>query len=327
MSDGVDERRRGLGGGVAWILASGCAMAAQDVVMKLLSGALPLWQILALRSAASLVALVAAAAAAGALERLPPRPLGAGLLRAAALIAANLMVFAVMPILPLSTIVAVAYTAPIFIAIGGALVFAERFGAREAAAVALGFLGVFVLTQPGAGAFTSASLIPLGAAICLAAAALLARGALRAARPAAMLFALHLGFFTASVGFGAALTLGGWSVAPQAEPGPIDFLLGAWRAPTGAQIGLLALLTIATNATQAALMRAYQLGPAPKVAAFDYAYLIFVAALAWLILGETPSAGGALGICLIVLAGLIATFRIARGGVVNRRSSRLARPE
>ena len=61
--------------------------------------------------------------------------------------------------LPLAQAVALSYSSPIFVVIAAALVLGERVHARRWTAVAIGFVGVLVITRPGSSTFSFGMMI------------------------------------------------------------------------------------------------------------------------------------------------------------------------
>ena len=74
--------------------------------------------------------------------------------------------------------------------------------------------------------------------------------------------------------------------------------------------GLMVALAVIAVLASAAMGRAYQMAPAPLVAAGDYSYLVFSTLWGFLLFGHLPDQWGVVGMALIAVAGLYAT----RGG-------------
>ncbi len=67
--------------------------------------------------------------------------------------------------LPLAQAVSLSYSTPIFVTIAAVFFLHEQVRARRWAAVALGFIGVIIIVQPGSDGFTAGSLVALAAAV------------------------------------------------------------------------------------------------------------------------------------------------------------------
>lgn len=290
---------------VGFVMAATFVMALQDAIVKLVSSALPLWQLFTLRSLIALPLLLLLLRRVGATPPLPRAP-GWALLRGSLLVAMYVAFYAALPFVELSVVAAAYYTGPLFITLFAALLLAEPIGLRRISAVLLGFTGVLVILRPGGEAFVPAMLIPLASALFYALAMVLTRARCAAESPVALSIALNLCF----VAWGLAATL----LLALAVPAPglvaeYPFLLGPW-VPMGLRewvvIAGLALLNLVIHL---ALARAYQRGTAPVVASFDYSYLVFAALWGFLLLAEVPRPATLLGMALIAGAGLLALLR------------------
>lgn len=299
--------------GVLMIVTATFTMAFQDAVVKLVSADLPLWQIFALRSLIAVPLLIVLHRLAGRRAPLRPRAVGWAALRGAALVAMYIAFYAALPSLNLSLVAAAYYTGPLFIVVFTAALLREPVGPRRLVAVALGFLGVLVILQPGTDNFSWAMLLPVGSAVCYATAAVLTRSRCAAESPLSLSLMLNYCFIACGFGVSAALWL--WQPGPQQQLA-YPFLLGDWIALDARAAGILALLAAANVAIHVALARAYQSAPPPVVATFDYGYLVFAATWAFLLLGEVPSGTTLIGMAMIAGAGLLTVWR-RRGRLVS----------
>lgn len=279
--------------GVLIILATVFGMALADAVVKLSSAGLPLWQIWVLRSA--LVVPVLLALARGALW---PAGLGWVVLRSLLLGLMYLGIYAAIPFLDLSVIAAALYTGPLFIVILSALVLKERTAVRHWLAMLAGFAGVLIIVRPFGAGFTPLALLPVGAALLYAGAAVLTRARCREIRPATMALWLNLTFLVA----GGAASLAIWSgLAPKID---YPFLFGRWQLMGGPDWRVIVVLAGLMIGIGIGLARAYQ-SPRPQIiATFDYAYLIFAVFWGYVFFGEVPDAWTIVGMVSIGGAGL-----------------------
>lgn len=121
--------------------------------------------------------------------------------------------------LPVAEATAINFISPIFITALSIPLLGEKVGLRRWAAAAVGFLGVMLVVQPGGAAFQLAALLPMGAALVWAVAAIATR-LMSADRPEATLA------WSAVVGL-IALTA---------------FVPFHWRTPTAGGIGIAVLM-------------------------------------------------------------------------------------
>lgn len=281
--------------GVITILLTVFAMALTDAFVKYASSDMTLWQIYVCRSLMALPFLALLARG-----KLRPVALGWVSLRSAMLVGMYLAIYAAIPVLDLSAIAATLYTGPLFIVLLSALVLKERIVLIHWVAVALGFIGVLCVVQPGGVAFTPLSLIPLIAAFLYAFAAVLTRAKCANEAPAALAINLNIALilcgFLASVGL---------FLAPPSNSIAYPFLLGTWSAFDGRTMLVLAIMAVLIVGVTLGLARAYQ-APRPQIiATFDYAYLIFATFWGFVFFGEVPNIGTMVGIVLIIAAGIV----------------------
>ncbi|WP_424965335.1 DMT family transporter [Dinoroseobacter sp. S375] len=273
------------------ILLSVAALSLGDAVIKATGLALPLWQMLILRSA--LVAPVLwwlARRGGGPVLRRPHW----ALLRAGLLVAMWLCNYTALPLMPLSLAAAAYYTGPLFIVVLAALV-ARRWPRRQALlAILAGFIGVLMVIRPDMSGFAPGTLLPVLAAVLYAAAMVLTAATCREENPFGLALVLNLSF-----------VLGG-AVLGLFSGREGSFMLGPWQ---GVDLSLLITvaglaLLILIGSVGAAI--AYQKGPPATVAAFDYSYLVFSLIWGALFFAEVPGRVALLGIALILGAGLFA---------------------
>ena len=278
------------------------AMSTADMIVKLFSSSLPLWQIYVVRSLIVIPILGAFAIFRRDAIRITPISPGWVALRSLLLAFMYIFIYAAAPVLSLSVIAATLYTGPLFIALFSALLIGEPVGPRRWAAIALGFVGVIVIIRPAASDFTTLALIPIVAAILYALANVLTRAKARDESPLVLGFALNYALML--VGLAATLAIALWNPSPE-QAGFYPFLLGRW-VPMGSEewmiVAALALLMVGISV---GLAKAYQSAPPAVIATFDYAYLGFAAFWSFAVFHEAPDLPTIAGLVLIAAAGLM----------------------
>lgn len=302
-----EARPQQIARGVTLILAAALTISLQDVVFKLFSAELTLWQIFALRALMTLPLFFGLAWLRGKRrgvlrEALRPWPL----LRAVFMTLTFLAFYAAIPFLSLSTLGAANYIAPIFVTLLSAFVIGERVGPRGWVAVFLGFAGVVVLLQPGSDAFSPWALLPVMGAFFYALSHITTRTRCQSLSLATMALSVNLTMFAA--GAVMSLVILFW----QPDDGLVrayPYLFGTW-SPVGPSewlvLGLLAVLAVAIAML---LAGAYQAAPPSIVATFEYSYLVFVVIWDLLFFATSPSGTTLLGMAMIVGAGLMVLRR------------------
>jgi drug/metabolite transporter (DMT)-like permease len=282
----------------------GClGLSLGDALIKQSSASFVLWQIFFVRSAILLPFLIYIVRLQDCRTPLRPLRLGWTLLRSLVLVSSWIFYFAALPHIGLANAAAALYTLPIFIALFAALFLGESIRGRGWLAVVLGFAGTLLILQPEAGDFEAYALLPIGAAICYAAAMILTRSHCRGESPTLLSLWLNLAFIAVgALGIG---VLSLWS--PAAETVALNpFLLGPWTPLELEGWRTMAILAAAILVGSVGAAVAYQQGPASIVAIFDFSYLPFAILWGHLLFDDLPSPTVAGGMLLIVVAGTLA---------------------
>ncbi|WP_233544101.1 DMT family transporter [Salinisphaera sp. Q1T1-3] len=297
---------RGAVGGLGWIVLSAVLLALADALVKWLSDTLSVWQLVTLRALVALPLLGGVMCLTGIRRRDGCRPVWVGV-RSLLLVAMWLLVYLALTGLPLPAVSAALYSAPLWITLLYGLRRKRRLHGFEVGAVVIGFCGVLILLRPGTSAFSAMFWLPLAGAVLYALAAMLTATYCHDESPLVLALGLQLGFL--GVGLAGLVGLSAWPLPPawqQAAP----FIATGWHPLTSPGLvetaALIAGLAVIAVVASAAMARAYQVAPAPLVAAGDYSYLAFSALWSLWLFGQTPDGWGALGIGLIVCAGLCA---------------------
>jgi drug/metabolite transporter (DMT)-like permease len=299
--------------GAALIVAGMAIVGVIDNVVRLIAEDAGLWQFHLLRSAMAMGVLALGLAAFGMALRPRRWDLVAG--RSVVNAGAMLLYFGALPVMPIAQVGAALFTAPIWVLVFSRLFFGYRIGPRRLLAVALGFAGVLVMLRPDPANLSLVTLMPVAAGALYGLSNLLTREWC-AQEPVGALLA---GFFVAmGLVSAAALGLIGW-LAPATEAAP--FLLEGWRGPTPAFLGWTALQAVGSLVAVAMIYRGYQTGETSYLAVFEYSFLVFAAAAAWVIWGERVDALSVFGMVMIAGAGVVIAWRTQRAVPVPGRAT------
>ena len=196
--------------------------------------------------------------------------------------------FGAVTLLPLAEATTLGFTAPIFAVILSALLLRESVGPVRWLAVALGFAGVVIITQPG-----HSTIAPLGAAVGLAAGFMVAliniqlRDLARTDEPLSIVF----WFAALSTPF-LALTL------------PIVMTQHSFQQWT-----LLMAIGVIGGAGQLLLTASLRFGQVASVIVMDYSALIWATLFGWLVWDHLPPVATWLGAPAIIAAGIVIAWR------------------
>ena len=147
------------------MVAASLLVSLNDVIMKWLTGTMPVGQILCVRGLVVIAATIAFALHEGGVHRLRVRSLKFQSLRAGLVVAGMFCFITALGLLPLAEAVALLFAAPLFATALAVLLLGERVGWRRWAAVLVGFAGVLVIVRPGSAAFVWIALLPLTSAL------------------------------------------------------------------------------------------------------------------------------------------------------------------
>jgi drug/metabolite transporter (DMT)-like permease len=206
--------------------------------------------------------------------------------RAAIKLAALVSLFYAITIMPLADVTAIAFTTPLFVAIGAVLFLGETMRFRRWGAILIGFLGVLVVLRPGTAVFDPRMLAAVASAIGLATIALLLKF-LAGREPPATIVGLNL-FITV----------------------PLALLLAlpVWVTPSLDVLGLMALQGALGALAQLSVTRAMALADVSFLMPIEFMRLPLVVVLAYVAFGELAGPWVWAGAVLI----FVSTFYLAR---------------
>ena len=303
MNSSAGVRPENILHGVALIIAAALVISVQDVLFKLFSGELTLWQIFALRGILALPMLLLVFWVKGMHHGMVRQAIGKWpLLRALFITITFLAFYAAIPFLSLSTVGAANYVAPIFVALLSAYAIKERVNPLGWLGVLLGFCGVIVLLQPGTDAFSLWSLLPIIGAAFYALAHITTRVKCQRISLASISFSQNLVMMSAGVIVSIALSF--------AEPHPdllesYPYIFGKWASVGSFELFALLLLAGFSIVISMLLAGAYQAAPPAVISTFEYSYLVFVALWDILFFDIAPTLASISGMLLIVIAGIM----------------------
>lgn len=308
------------------ILAAMVAISFNDMLIKLLSGAYPLHQMIFIRSMIALIFVTGFLFYEGGLGLLKTDQPWLHGIRALCIVMANMTYFAALAVMPLGFAVALFFVAPLFITLLAIPVLGEKVGAHRVAALIAGFIGVAIMILPeaewGDAAPWSFSL-PIIAAAFYAITNVMTRKLGARAKASAMALYIQLAFVAVSILF--FLVTGDGRFEAQVDNESLKFLLRAWVWPASTDIWKFAVLGLSVSVVAIGISQAYRLGQAATIASYEYVALPIAMFLGWLVFDEAFSGQMLLGTALIVGSGLYVFARERRrigGGPASARPLR-----
>lgn len=293
-------------------LASVAVLATMSMLVKLAGErGVELTEMIFWRQALTLVLITGFLVAIGRVRDIATKRAGAHAMRALFGLVGMFFVYGAVLLLPLAEATAISFTAPFFAVMLAVILFREKVGLYRWGAVALGFAGVLVLTQPGFGLAGSEAIDPLGAVVALIAAFLVAAISVqiqdlnRTESPWSIVF-----WFTAFTTPLMAIALP-FVIQPHT---PETWLILLAMALCGALAQIL-------------LTSSLRFGSAGVVLLMDYTALLWATWYGWSVFDRAPPASLWIGAPLIIGAGLLIAWRERRLAVARARLDARGEPE
>ncbi len=293
--------------GILLALGGAVTLSLNDLAIKALSGAYALHQVILIR------AFIGMALVLGVIwysrtgfGQLLTRRRGAHLFRVSIVMVSNVTYFVGLSLLPLADAVATAFVAPLLVTLMSAVILGEHVGPRRWAAVAVGMVGVVVMTRPGAGVIQPAAILVLISALCYASSHMMTRRMRDTESAMTLNFYVQVGFILVSSTFG--LIAGDGSMA-QAPGSTWEFLFRPWIVPQMGDLWAFAATGVAVGAGGLMMSQAYRTTEAALVAPFEYVGMPMAIFWGVVIFGTWPDSTAWAGIALICGAGLYTLWR------------------
>ena len=268
--------------GIAYMIAATVLFAGSSATSKWLVATYPVGEVLFSRSATSLVgvSLVILPYAGFAVLR-TERP-GAHLMRGVSQASSQAFLMIAFSLMPLASAVAINFSAPLFATVAAVIFLKEPVGAVRWGALIVGFIGVLLVTGPGADTFQTGSLFALCNAVLFGTVTVGVRG-MTATESAETLTMYQMVVLTTV--FAVAL--------------PFGFVV-----PTWGDLVAMILNGLGNALGQFWWTRALHLAPTSAVVPFNYFSLVWAICLGFLVWGDVPSAMLLFGSATVVGSGM-----------------------
>jgi drug/metabolite transporter (DMT)-like permease len=275
--------------GVALAMTALLLFVVMDTLIKWLTGHLPVMQIVWARFAFHLVFVAAAIGATSGLRLFRARALRLQTLRSLCLVGCSILFTAGLALIPLADATAVGFASPLFTVALAALWLGERVSARRWAGVAVGMLGVVVVTRPPfltGEPVSPALLLPLASAGLLGVYHILTRRLATLDDPRTTI--LHT-------------SLAAFAVTSLAQP-------FVWEPPAALDWVLFATLGALGAGSHYLLVLAYARAPASLLSPLSYAQLFWAVLASWLVFSDAPDGWTLAGVAVIAAGGLLVAW-------------------
>jgi drug/metabolite transporter (DMT)-like permease len=276
--------------GIIMMILATIFFAGASAASKWLVADYPVGEVLALRSLASFIGGAAAILPMTGLSVYATRRPLDHLFRGLSQTISQLALLLAFSLMPLAGAVAINFSAPLFAALVSIVWLKEPAGFVRGTALIVGFLGVLIVTNPGANTLTLGALFALTNAVLYGTVTVAVRGMTRteSSNTLMMWMLTVLAFFHSFL------------------------LFFGWRTPSLLDAALL-FGTGFTNAVgQWFWTKSLQLAPAPAVTPFYYLMLVWALMFGFLLWGEVPTLSLLIGSGIVVATGLFLFLREAR---------------
>lgn len=280
--------------GILLRILSGLAFTLMSGLIKYLSEAIPLGQLVFFRSAFALIPLLAFLFWQHDFPRaLKTKRIGGHLIRCSLGTIAMFTSFATLHLLPVAEATTLSYLSPVVIVILATFILKEHVSARRWWGVALGLAGLLLMTLPSFSIKASSqSLLGIG---CGLATAIFIAGALLQVRQLAM-----TGEKTGTITFYFAIS--------STIVGGISYFWG-WQSPTFGQLILLISIGIVGGIAQLLMTLSFNYAEASALAPYEYLGILWAVIMGILFFAEVPTIAFWLATPFILLGAVVARPR------------------
>jgi len=266
---------------IALMIAGAALLSANDAASKYLTQSYPIGQVICLRHAATLLVIVPYIAWVSGWRAARVVQWPGQVFRGLLFLGSAVFMVASLSVLPLSTVVAIVFASPIFVALLSLPLLNERVSAKRWLAVLIGFAGVLVIVRPGSAGFAWVLLLPVVCAFVNGLRDVVTRRLSRSETTISILLCSTV-----------IVMLGGLASAPFGWIA-VDANSALWFVVAG----------VCNAGAHFLLIEALRLGEAAAVAPFRYTTLLWATLFGFMLWHEVPSAWVAIGGLLIVVGG------------------------
>jgi drug/metabolite transporter (DMT)-like permease len=285
--DPLIARRNQIPLGIAYMVGSTVMFAGGNAVVKWQLATYPLGEVAFGRTLFAFLTVVAIVLPRTGLAVLRTNRYREHLQRGLSQFGSMLCWFLAVGVLSLGSATAIGFAAPLFTTLLSIVILKEQVGIHRWSALLIGFVGVLIITHPGAGTLTLGALFALGNAVLISTVAIaIRRMSMTESTETLTLYQMSI----MTVCTACLLTLG-------------------FRAPHWADALMVAFAGIGNGIAQYWWTRSLSLAPPSAVVPFNYLSLIWAAMLGFAVWGDVPTPSLLLGSAIVVASGLYILWR------------------
>lgn len=280
-------RRNQIPRGILYMVASTVVFAGVNAIVKWELALYPVGEVAFLRSVFAFLAVTLLILPRTGWGVLRTRRYLAHLQRGLSQFGSMTCMMVAFSLLSLGSAVAISFSAPLFTTLLSILVLKEKVGIHRWSALVVGFVGVLVVTHPGAGTLTLGALFALANAVLISTVAVAIRR-MSATESPETLTLYQMGVITLATLFLL----------------PLGFIRPTWLDLLG-----LAVAGAGNGIAQFWWTRALSLAPPSAVVPFNYLSLVWATILGFVIWGDLPTPALGIGSAIVVASGLYILWR------------------
>ena len=286
----TSKRREHIPLGILHMVGATIVFSASSASSKWLVATYPVGEVLFTRSMVSLIACALFILPTTGLLVFRTRRLRHHVMRSFSQFCSQTFLIIAFSLMPLAGAIAINFSAPLFATLVSIIMLKEKVGLTRWSVLLVGFLGVLIVTNPGAETFQIGALFALGNAVLYGTVTAAVRG-MTATESIQTLTLYQLLLITCFF----ALLL------------PLGFIM-----PNRHDWGLIVLNGVCNAIGQYWWTKSLHLGPASAIAPFFYLSLVWAVVIGYFVWGEVPTVGLLIGSAIVVGSGLFLLWREAR---------------
>ena len=281
-------------------------LAIQDVLIKLVSDELSLFQIQFFRSTIGIAVIIGYQAIIHEPIRLTTAYPLLTVCRGLMFFFGYSAFYFAQSKMPIATMTVLFLVSPFFITLTSIYFFKSQVGYRRWISILIGFIGVVLICQPKTGQFNYYYLIPIIVALSYAFSVIIVK---KTADRDTLYQQMILSYLVMGLLSGITGLLFGDGRFDTAENSEVAFIVRSWQFVDIEATSKLFTISVLGSVGLLILMGAYRVADPAVISPYEYSLLIWMILLGYLVWGDVPSFNIAIGMVLIVGAGIYIFYR------------------
>ena len=281
-------------------------LAIQDVLIKLVSDELSLFQIQFFRSTIGIAVIIGYQAIIHEPIRLTTAYPLLTVCRGLMFFFGYSAFYFAQSKMPIATMTVLFLVSPFFITLTSIYFFKSQVGYRRWISILIGFVGVVLICQPETGQFNFYYLIPIIVALSYAFSVIIVK---KTADRDTLYQQMILTYLIMGLLSGITGLLFGDGRFDTAENSEVAFIVRSWQFVDIESTFKLFTISVLGSVGLLVLMGAYRVADPAVISPYEYSLLIWMVLLGYLVWGDVPSFNIAIGMVLIVGAGIYMFYR------------------